>query len=84
MAEETNLASRIQSRFAPRQVSEPRPFLGLIDPVVVPGRTIFDFDGAIAEPHAQGVWIWMVRDIATTPPSTASVWRWSRWATRCG
>ncbi|HEV2517489.1 MAG TPA: hypothetical protein VGV07_19705 [Devosia sp.] len=32
--------------------------------MVVPGSAGFDFDGGIAESHAQGVWTWMVRDVA--------------------
>jgi hypothetical protein len=43
----------------------PRPFFGLIDAVIVPGGGGFDFDGAVFEAHAQGVWVWMVRDIAS-------------------
>ncbi|OEO33105.1 hypothetical protein VW23_008215 [Devosia insulae DS-56] len=41
-----------------------RPFFGLIDAVIVPGTAGFDFDGGIAESHAQGVWTWMLRDVA--------------------
>ncbi|KQW80281.1 hypothetical protein ASC89_09315 [Devosia sp. Root413D1] len=41
-----------------------RPFFGLIDAVIVPGTAGFDFDGGIAEAHAQGIWTWMVRDVA--------------------
>ncbi len=41
-----------------------RPFLGLIDAVIVPGKPTFDFDGAVAEEHARSVWTWMVRDLA--------------------
>lgn len=41
-----------------------RPFFGLIDAVIVPGPAGFDFDGGIAEPHAQAAWTWMVRDVA--------------------
>lgn len=41
-----------------------RPFHGLIDAVMVPGPTAFEFDGAIAEPHAEAIWIWMARDVA--------------------
>jgi hypothetical protein len=41
-----------------------RPFHGLIDAVLVPGPTTFDFDGAISEAHAQAVWTWLSRDIA--------------------
>ncbi len=41
-----------------------RPFLGLIDAVLVPDPVTFEFDGAIAEGHAQAVWTWMSRDLA--------------------
>lgn len=41
-----------------------RPFFGLIDAVLVPGPASFDFDGAIAEEHAQAAWTWMARDVA--------------------
>ncbi|MBN9360330.1 MULTISPECIES: hypothetical protein [unclassified Devosia] len=49
------------SRRSPRAV---RPFFGLIDAVIAPGPAGFDFDGGIAEPHAQAAWTWMVRDVA--------------------
>lgn len=60
-------ATRLQStdtaasRRSPRAV---RPFFGLIDAVVVPGTAGFDFDGGVAEAHAQSIWTWMVRDLA--------------------
>lgn len=41
-----------------------RPFLGLIDAVLVPDPTTFDFDGALSENHAQALWTWMSRDVA--------------------
>jgi hypothetical protein len=41
-----------------------RPFHGLIDAVLVPDPTTFDFDGAIAEAHAQAIWTWISRDVA--------------------
>lgn len=41
-----------------------RPFHGLIDAVLVPDPTTFDFDGAVSEGHAQAVWTWMSRDVA--------------------
>lgn len=40
------------------------PFLGLIDPVIVPEPVEFEFDGALARPHAAAAWTWMVRDVA--------------------
>lgn len=41
-----------------------RPFHGLIDAVLVPDPTTFDFDGAVSEGHAQALWTWMSRDVA--------------------
>lgn len=41
-----------------------RPFLGLIDAVLVPDPTTFDFDGALSEKHAQALWTWISRDVA--------------------
>lgn len=40
-----------------------RPFLGLIDAVLVPDPAAFSFDGAISEAHAQALWTWMSRDV---------------------
>ncbi|MGV3490127.1 MAG: hypothetical protein ACO1OG_02285 [Devosia sp.] len=64
MAEVPPPAARTETGFSRRPPAEPRPFFGLIDAVIVPGTAGFDFDGAILERHAQGVWVWMVRDIA--------------------
>lgn len=41
-----------------------RPFLGLIDAVLVPDPTTFDFDGAISESDAKALWSWLSRDVA--------------------
>lgn len=41
-----------------------RPFLGLIDSVIVESPTAFDFDGAISREHAAAAWTWVVRDLA--------------------
>jgi hypothetical protein len=41
-----------------------RPFHGLIDAVLVPDPTTFDFDGAVSEAHAYALWTWMSRDVA--------------------
>ena len=41
-----------------------RPFYGLIDPVLVPSPTQFEFDGAIGRAHAAAAWTWMLRDLA--------------------
>ena len=57
-------AASNESALSRRQRPAQRPFLGLIDAVLVPGRPTFDFDGAVAEDHARAVWTWMVRDVA--------------------
>jgi hypothetical protein len=60
-------ASQSKPQAAPsRRTREPvgRPFHGLIDAVLVPDPAAFDFDGAVAESHAQAVWTWMGRDVA--------------------
>lgn len=41
-----------------------RPFGGLIDAVIVPSPTSFDFDGAVSAKHAEAAWVWMHRDLA--------------------
>jgi hypothetical protein len=41
-----------------------RPFLGLIDCVLVEDGGTFEFDGAIPREHAAAAWTWMVRDLA--------------------
>jgi hypothetical protein len=41
-----------------------KPFLGLIDAVLVSDPVDFLFDGAIAHSHAMAAWVWMVRDVA--------------------
>lgn len=55
---------RIATAFSRRSPQAARPFLGLIDPVLVPGFPSFDFEGAIAETHAEAAWTWMIRDLA--------------------
>jgi|APFEC2959095171_1045051.scaffolds.fasta_scaffold05749_1 hypothetical protein len=59
-----NTATRLSSSETARSQRAVRPFFGLIDAVIVPGTAGFDFDGGIAEAHAQGIWTWMVRDVA--------------------
>ena len=49
---------------ARRRARASRPFGGLIDAVIVPSPTSFDFDGAIAAKHAEAAWVWMYRDLA--------------------
>jgi hypothetical protein len=41
-----------------------KPFLGMIDAVVVDAPAEFTFDGAISPEHAGAAWTWMVRDLA--------------------
>ncbi len=55
---------RTETSLSRRPRTAVRPFLGLIDPVLVPGPTDFDFDGGISEQHAQAAWTWMIRDLA--------------------
>lgn len=60
-------ASQTKTQTAPSRHARAhagRPFFGLIDAVLVPDPTTFDFDGAIAEGHAQAIWTWMSRDVA--------------------
>jgi hypothetical protein len=50
---------------APRAARRPvRPFLGVIDSVLVADPVDFEFDGAISHKHAAAAWTWMVRDLA--------------------
>ena len=64
MPEPHHITARPQNGSARGARDTGRPFHGLIDAVLVPGPTAFDFDGAIAEPHAQAIWVWMARDVA--------------------
>ncbi|MEP7240829.1 MAG: hypothetical protein ABI697_08095 [Devosia sp.] len=41
-----------------------RPFLGLIDAVLVDGPGAFVFDGSIGREQAAAAWTWMLRDVA--------------------
>ena len=41
-----------------------RPFLGLLDAVMVDPPTQFRFEGAVSRPEVETVWRWFVRDIA--------------------
>lgn len=47
-----------------RQSAENRPFLGLIDAVMVPDPAEFAFEGAVSRAHAEAAWVWMSRDLA--------------------
>lgn len=42
-----------------------RPFFGLIESVIVESPVNFEFEGAISRDHANAVWIWMARDLAS-------------------
>lgn len=64
MNDSSTAAASNESAFPRRQRPAVRPFLGLIDAVMVPGKPTFDFDGAVAEDHARSVWTWLVRDVA--------------------
>ncbi|MEO8683815.1 MAG: hypothetical protein ABI414_03125 [Devosia sp.] len=50
-----------QRQHAPAPAS--KPFLGLIDAVIVEDPVVFPFDGSIGRKHAQGTWIWVTRDL---------------------
>ena len=41
-----------------------RPFLGLIDNVIVQSPVDYAFDGAVASDDATAAWLWMARDLA--------------------
>ena len=40
-----------------------KPFLGLIDAVIVEDPVAFPFDGSISRKHAQASWTWVTRDL---------------------
>lgn len=48
----------------PRRKQVGKPFLGLIDAIVVESPADFTFDGAVTTDHAGAAWTWMVRDLA--------------------
>jgi len=53
------------SAAAPRASRMGRPFYGLIESVIVESPVNFEFDGAISREHANAVWTWMARDLAS-------------------
>lgn len=57
-------ASVDRTKSAARPRHSGRPFLGLIDAVIVESPVDFVFDGAIASDDAWAVWLWLVRDVA--------------------
>jgi len=42
-----------------------KPFLGLIDAIVVDAPAEFSFEGSVTTEHAEAAWIWMTRDLAS-------------------
>src|SRR5436190_12194452 len=58
------LASARPAAPAARRKHFGKPFLGLIDAVVVDAPVEFVFDGAITTDEASAAWTWMVSDLA--------------------
>lgn len=56
-------ASIAASGSARAQAAAGRPFLGLLDSVLVEDGGEFEFPGAIARAHAAAAWTWMRRDL---------------------
>ena len=54
-------APKGQRQHAPAPAS--KPFLGLIDAVIVEDPVVFPFDGSISRKHAQATWTWVTRDL---------------------
>lgn len=50
---------------SPAAARNGRPFLGLLDSILVNDPADFEFDGAIGRTHAMAAWTWMFRDIAS-------------------
>jgi hypothetical protein len=50
-----------QRQHAPAPAS--RPFLGLIDALIVEDPVAFPFDGSVSRKHAQATWTWVTRDL---------------------
>ncbi|MEO7223839.1 MAG: hypothetical protein ABIY37_15335 [Devosia sp.] len=57
-------ASARPAASAARRKNTGKPFLGLIDAVVVGVRSDYAFDGAITADDASAAWTWMARDLA--------------------
>lgn len=57
-------ASADRTKPAARPRHSGRPFLGLIDAVIVDSPVDFVFAGAIASDDAWAAWLWLVRDVA--------------------
>jgi hypothetical protein len=59
------LAPSISTAPAARRKPAGKPFLGLIDAVVVDAPAEFSFEGSVTTEHAEAAWIWMTRDLAS-------------------
>lgn len=49
---------------AARRKSAGKPFLGLIDAIIVDAPAEYSFDGSVTTEHANAAWMWMTRDLA--------------------
>lgn len=58
------LATARPASLAARRKSNVRPFLGLIDAVVVQPPAEFSFEGSLTTEHAAAAWTWVTRDLA--------------------
>jgi hypothetical protein len=59
------LAPSRSTASAARRKSVGKPFLGLIDAIVVDAPAEFSFEGSVTTEHAEAAWIWMTRDLAS-------------------
>ncbi|HQZ12759.1 MAG TPA: hypothetical protein PK286_07705 [Devosia sp.] len=55
--------STLRNTESVRAPADGRPFLGLIDAVLIDGPAVFEFDGAIERRHAADAWGWILHDI---------------------
>lgn len=60
-----SVAPSLKSKQPRQAVTAGRPFLGLIDGILVSDPVDFEFEGAVAVSHAAAAWAWMVRDLAS-------------------
>lgn len=58
------LAAARPASLAARRKSAVKPFLGLIDAVVVDPPAPYSFDGSLTTEHASAAWTWVTRDLA--------------------
>jgi predicted lipoprotein len=59
------LASNRPATSATRRRQAGKPFLGLIDAIVVESPAEYSFAGSVSTDHAHAVWTWMTRDLAS-------------------